>query len=73
MPVAMQPVFSSHVSSIGYDSDTGEMHVQWETGKVSVYSGVPASVADDATKAYSVGDFLKDNVKGRYEHRYAGQ
>ena len=33
-------------------------------------AGVPPSTAEDATKAYSVGAFLNENVKGRYDHKY---
>jgi KTSC domain len=70
MPPVMQPVYSSNVDSVGYDEATREMYVAWTGGKTSVYSGVPPGLAGDATKAYSVGAFLNENVKGRYEHKY---
>ncbi|HEX3524979.1 MAG TPA: KTSC domain-containing protein [Stellaceae bacterium] len=68
----MQSVYSSHVSRIGYDSDEHELIVEWDTGKVSAYSDVPPDVADEAMNAWSVGTFLNNSVKKRYEHRYVG-
>ena len=38
----MKPVYSSHVDAVGYDVGKEELHVQWRTGRVSVYHGVPA-------------------------------
>ena len=42
MPPPMRSVFSSHVDRVGHDAQTGELFVQWDTGKTSVYTGVPA-------------------------------
>ena len=71
MPPVMQSVFSSHVSRVGYDADTQELHVEWDSGKTSVYSGVPPDVADEARKSWSVGTFLTENVKYQFPHRYS--
>ena len=67
---SMRPVFSSHIREMGYQD--GELHVLWDSGKRSIYSGVPAAVADEAMKAYSIGDYLRTNVKAVYPHRYSG-
>ncbi len=73
MPPVMQSVYSSHVGSVGYDAETRELHVEWyDTGKTSVYSGVPPEVGAEAASAWSVGQYLTQNVKGRYSHRYLG-
>ena len=71
MPPVMQSVFSSHVSSVGYDAQAQELHVEWDSGKTSIYSGVPADVADECQKSWSVGGYLRDQIKGRFSHRYA--
>ena len=65
-------VFSSHVKSISYDPETQEMVVNWKSGKkkTSVYEGVPEDVADQASRAASVGSFLRENVKNKHPHRY---
>ena len=41
MPPPMRSVFSSHVDRIGHDAQTGELYVQWDTGKTSVYPASP--------------------------------
>ncbi len=72
MPPVMQSVYSTHVSKIGHSSDTQELFVEWDNGKVSVYSGVPARVAEDVRNAWSVGQALNEMVKGKFDHRYSG-
>jgi hypothetical protein len=63
-------VFSSAVDSIGYDSDTNEMVVTWKSGRVSRYAGVSEGLAEQASKAPSVGTFLNSDVKPYFDHRY---
>ena len=64
-------VYSSNVSEIGYDDETGEMLVTWsKSGKVSAYAGVPEDVAEACSVAPSVGSFLNSEVKPFYQHRY---
>lgn len=67
----MRRVFSSHVAEIGYDSDNQELHVTWNTGRVSVYTGVPEKLANETMNAPSIGSALTDNIKGNFKHRYA--
>lgn len=63
-------VYSSHVTEVGYDHETGELVVKWDTGKTSAYAGVPESVAHQAAHADSVGSFLTEEIKPNYKHRY---
>jgi len=70
MPVEHKPVFSSHVSSVGYDAAAGELHVAYVNGKTVVYEGVPPGVARSVQTGPSVGSALHAEVKGRYKHRY---
>jgi len=67
----MTPVHSSHVDSVGYDATAQEMHVRWDSGKTSIYSGVPAELADEVLKSWSVGSALTEKVKSAFSHRYA--
>lgn len=67
----MRDVFSSHVRRIGHDAQTGDLHVEWDTGRTSVYSGVPAALAEDVQTSWSVGKALTDRIKGAFPHRYA--
>jgi hypothetical protein len=71
MPAEMRHVFSSNVREIGYDADTNELVVRWIKGRTSVYSEVPANIADQVMNSPSVGSALNEMVKGVYEHRYA--
>jgi hypothetical protein len=68
----MRSVISDNVSDIGYDDETGELHVVWKkSGKTSVYSGVPAGVASQTMNAFSVGQAISQDIKPNYPHRYA--
>jgi hypothetical protein len=69
MPLEMNPVYSSHVDAVGYDPVSQQLHVRWQTGKVSVYSGVPPEVGADLHKRASIGEALK-SVKAQYRHSY---
>lgn len=70
MPPPMRSVFSSHVDRVGHDAQTGELFVQWDTGKTSVYTGVPADLAEDVMSSWSVGSALTTRIKGTFAHRY---
>lgn len=65
-----QSVFSSNVESVGYDTNTNEMTVQWKNGKTSAYAGVPEEVALQVANAPSVGSMINSDIKGTYDHRY---
>ena len=69
MAVTMRPVFSSHITHIGYGD--GELHVAYKNGKKSIYDGVPADVANGVLGAPSIGTAIHATVRGKYEHRYA--
>jgi KTSC domain len=71
MPPKMKPVYSSHVDKIGHDSDTQELHVQWKGGKISIYSGVSETLADEISKSWSVGKAISDQIKDNFPHRYS--
>lgn len=68
---SMRKVFSSHVEEIGYDEDTGELHVTFSrTGKTAVYQGVPPKVARGVLGAPSIGMALHEAVRGQFEFGY---
>lgn len=71
MPSWSKDVYSSNVSSVGYDSDTKELVITWTKGKRSVYSGVPEELAEQLVNAASVGSMLNTEIKPYYAHRYA--
>jgi hypothetical protein len=66
-----QSVFSSNVSEIGYDSDSGELLVTWvKSGKTSAYQGVPEAKALEGANAPSVGQWVNSEIKSYYRHSY---
>lgn len=67
----MQSVYSSNVNRVGHDPETGELHVQWQGGKTSIYSGVPAALASDVAQSWSVGKAVREQIIPNYEHRYS--
>jgi hypothetical protein len=72
--IEMRSVYSSHVDEIGYDPDTEELHVKYDTGKTAVYEGVPMTVAAAVgavgQSPPSIGKALHAHVRGKYGHRY---
>lgn len=66
----MQDVYSSNVNRMGFDPETGELRVEWSTGKVSVYSGVPEDTARKVMNSWSIGKAINEHIKGTFEHRY---
>ena len=63
-------MFSSVVTAVGHDSETGEMLVEWTDGKISAYEGVDPLLVDDISRSYSVGKAIHAEIKGKYAHRY---
>ena len=66
----MKGVYSSHVDRIGYDAEAQDLHVTWQGGRTSIYSGVPPEKADSVMNAWSVGQALHEEVKPHHSHRY---
>lgn len=66
----MKDVYSSHVDSIGYDEQTQELHVRWDSGRTSIYSNVPKALAERTMNAWSVGKTLIQDIKPHFPHRY---
>jgi hypothetical protein len=66
----MRSVFSSHVNSIGYDEESGELHVTFSTGRTAVYANVPPKVAHDVLEAPSIGEAMWRQIRGHYPFGY---
>jgi len=69
--VERQSVTSSYVKALGHDPEANELHVEWPSGKVSIYSDVNAQEFHDILTAQSVGRAVIA-VKNTRSHRYAG-
>lgn len=70
VPPVMKHVYSGMVDSVGYDAEAGALYVMWNSGKKSIYEGVPPDVARSTMNAWSVGKALREGVISNFEHRY---
>lgn len=64
-----QPVSSSNVASVGYEANefqSGTLEVEFTSGAVYQYTGVPQREFDSLIHAVSVGKYLRSNITGRY-------
>ena len=76
--LALRPVFSSHIDSIGYDEDTQELHVQFQGStnrppKIAVYRNVPYATAHAVLSAPSIGIAMHRSVRGKFPFGYKVQ
>ena len=67
MTISWQPVESSNIDQIGYDDETEELHVLFNSGKEYIYHGIPADVHEKLLDAESKGKYLNQYIKGAYE------
>jgi hypothetical protein len=61
-----QPVQSCILRSVGYDDTTKNMEIEFHSGLIYQYSGVPTKVHDDLMKSSAVGKFFADKVRSRF-------
>jgi hypothetical protein len=61
-------VFSSNITSIGYDSGTSTLEVEFTSGSVYQYYGVPQGIYDAFVAAASKGQFLASQIKDRFPY-----
>lgn len=62
------PVTSSHIAAIGYDPDSEALEIEFNSGAVYSYSGVPLGEYEGFMNADSKGTYLRANIKGRYPY-----
>ena len=62
-------VTSSNISSIGYDSNDEILEIEFKDGSVYQYLQTPISEYDAIMNAKSHGQYLAQNVKGKYNFR----
>ena len=61
-------VSSSNISAIGYDSDSEVLEVEFTSGAVYSYSGVPRGEYEGFINADSKGKYFHANIKGSYPY-----
>ena len=63
------PVTSTNIAEIGYDSPSSTLEVLFRNGGVYQYFDIPKQEYESLLGATSIGEYLNRNIKGRY--RYA--
>ncbi|MGI8588931.1 MAG: KTSC domain-containing protein [Chloroflexia bacterium] len=64
----LQPVESSMIEAVGYDPDTRELEVLFNSGKLYIYEGVEPTVYEGLMHAESKGQFTLANVIDIYSY-----
>jgi len=62
------PVSSSNIASIGYDSGSSTLEVEFIGGSVYQYFDVPEGVYVEFMRAGSKGQFFHANIKDTYRY-----
>ena len=61
------PVQSSNIASVGYDPETNILEIEFTTGAVYDYPGVPQAKYDEMLMAPSVGRYFAAEIKKQYQ------
>lgn len=64
-----QPVDSSNLAEVGFDSESGILEIAFRSGAVWQYERVPAQVYEELMRAASVGGYFARNIRGAYDER----
>ena len=62
-------VRSSNIKSVGYESDSMTLEVEFRDGGIYKYFNVPAHVHEGLMRAISKGSYFHDHIKERYRFR----
>lgn len=61
-------VTSSNVKSVGYDEKNELLEIEFNSGGIYLYSGVPKQVYHDLMNASSHGKFVHQQIRGKYPY-----
>lgn len=59
----MQPVESSNLAAVGYNSNNQTLRIRFNDGSLYEYSGVPNSIYNGLLSAPSKGRYFDQNIK----------
>ena len=65
-------VASTNVAAVGYDPKTQTLEVEFLSGSVYQYYGVPDHLHDNMMRAASKGKYLNAYIKDRYPYSRVG-
>ncbi|HET6581318.1 MAG TPA: KTSC domain-containing protein [Methanoregula sp.] len=61
-----QPVKSRILRSMGYDESTKILEIEFQTGLVYQYAGVPLKVYRELMRSDEIGKYFTDKVRTRF-------
>ncbi|CAG4885623.1 KTSC domain-containing protein [Paraburkholderia saeva] len=61
-------VTSSNVASIGYDTDSSTLEIEFNNGTIYQYFDVPDNIFEGLRSSNSIGGYLAANIKGVYRY-----
>jgi hypothetical protein len=64
-----QPVQSRAIRSVGYDAEAQVLEIEFHSGSVYAYEGVPRSVHEWLLRIPNKGVFVTRQIVGRYTER----
>jgi hypothetical protein len=67
--VERQSVHSRILSSVGYDESTKILEIEFQSGLVYQYSGVPAKVYKDLMHSGEIGKYFSEKVRTQFRTR----
>lgn len=59
-------VSSSNIAAVGYDESTQILEIEFMTGSIYEYYGIPAYVHEEMVCASSIGGYFAQRVKNSY-------
>ena len=63
-----QPVSSSNLRSVGYDTNTWILEIEFRKGRVYQYYDVPEDIYNQLVTARSKGTFHNDYIRNNYRY-----
>ncbi len=67
MDMNRQDVSSSNIRSIGYDSESQTLEIEFHSGGIYQYFNVPKSTYNELMSASSHGSFFSRQIKDQFE------
>lgn len=64
-----QSVVSSNLKSVGYDLESNTLEIEFQSGAVYQYYGVPPEIYEALMRAPSHGSYFYANIRDRYPYR----
>lgn len=66
-------VQSSNIASVGYELSTSTLEIEFKSGGIYQYSGVPQDIYEGLMNAESKGGYFHQNIKnGGYPYKKIG-